>query len=108
MINRAPIGRETGDGAIFVGHATVRIFRPFRLAADVIFPAVGLAAAVGIWRRLKNEIFDPYRPELHYMRGPGPKWREKRAQGKNGELSDLVLIGSVAVTPNLRDRNRRP
>ena len=19
----------------------------------------------------------PYRPELHYMRGPGPKWREK-------------------------------
>jgi hypothetical protein len=21
--------------------------------------------------------FDPYRPELHYMRGPGPKWREK-------------------------------
>jgi hypothetical protein len=22
-------------------------------------------------------IFDPYCPELHYMRGPGPKWREK-------------------------------
>jgi hypothetical protein len=22
-------------------------------------------------------IFDPYHPELHYMRGPGPKWREK-------------------------------
>ena len=22
-------------------------------------------------------VFDPYRPELHYMRGPGPKWREK-------------------------------
>jgi hypothetical protein len=20
-----------------------------------------------------------YRPELHYMRGPGPKWREKNA-----------------------------
>jgi len=19
----------------------------------------------------------PYRPEAHYMRGPGPKWREK-------------------------------
>jgi hypothetical protein len=24
-------------------------------------------------------LFDPYRPELHYMRGPGPKWRAKRA-----------------------------
>ena len=22
-------------------------------------------------------MFDPYRPELHYMRGPGPKWHEK-------------------------------
>jgi hypothetical protein len=24
-----------------------------------------------------RELFDPYRPELHYMRGPGPKWRAK-------------------------------
>jgi hypothetical protein len=23
--------------------------------------------------------FDPYRPELHYMRGPGPAWRAKHA-----------------------------
>jgi hypothetical protein len=22
-------------------------------------------------------VFDSYRPELHYMRGPGPKWRER-------------------------------
>jgi hypothetical protein len=22
-------------------------------------------------------LLDSYRPELHYMRGPGPKWREK-------------------------------
>jgi hypothetical protein len=22
-------------------------------------------------------VFDSYRPELHYMRGRGPKWREK-------------------------------
>ena len=24
-------------------------------------------------------MVDPYRPELHYMRGPGPKWRAKHA-----------------------------
>lgn len=28
-----------------------------------------------------HELFrlacDPYRPELHYMRGPGPKWHAK-------------------------------
>ena len=25
-------------------------------------------------------LFDHYRPELHYMRGPGPKWREKHGE----------------------------
>jgi hypothetical protein len=30
-------------------------------------------------RGLLREIFDPYRPELHYMRGPGPAWRAKHA-----------------------------
>jgi hypothetical protein len=29
------------------------------------------------WRLLMKDWFDPYRPECHYMRGPGPKWREK-------------------------------
>ena len=24
-----------------------------------------------------GRLFDSYRPELHYMRGPGPKWHEK-------------------------------
>ena len=28
-------------------------------------------------------IFDPYHPELHYMRGPGPKWREKHGRKKH-------------------------
>jgi len=23
-----------------------------------------------------QDVFDPYRSELHYMRGPGPKWRK--------------------------------
>jgi hypothetical protein len=25
-----------------------------------------------------------YRPEAHYMRGPGPKWREKQGRNKEG------------------------
>jgi hypothetical protein len=29
------------------------------------------------WRTLTTYLTDPYRPERHYMRGPGPKWREK-------------------------------
>src|SRR5262249_61902801 len=33
--------------------------------------------AAGLWRELLRTFFDPYRPELHYMRAPGPKWRER-------------------------------
>ena len=29
-------------------------------------------------RTLSNRVFDPYRPEQHYMRGPGPRCRAKQ------------------------------
>ncbi|WP_426436288.1 hypothetical protein [Bradyrhizobium genosp. P] len=29
------------------------------------------------WRAFVDKAFNPYRPELHYMRGPGPAWRAK-------------------------------
>lgn len=32
------------------------------------------------WRWVRASLLDPYRPEQHYMRGPGPKWREKHAR----------------------------
>jgi hypothetical protein len=28
---------------------------------------------------IAETLADSYRPEMHYMRGPGPKWREKHA-----------------------------
>ena len=49
----------------------------------LLFATPALGRVVGVtarWRRLAAPLFDPYRPELHYMRGPGPKWREKHAQ----------------------------
>ena len=43
-------------------------------------PTPRLGTAVGqLWQRLAVRLFDHYRPELHYMRGPGPKWRAKHA-----------------------------
>jgi len=30
-------------------------------------------------KKLVDELTGSYRPEKHYMRGPGPKWREKSA-----------------------------
>lgn len=38
----------------------------------------GLNAIAMRWRTLVDMICDPYRPELHYMRGPGPKWHARR------------------------------
>ena len=37
------------------------------------------SCAVGALSILTNSLRDirKYRPERHYMRGPGPKWREK-------------------------------
>ena len=29
------------------------------------------------WTTLRSCVFTTYHPEQHYMRGPGPKWREK-------------------------------
>jgi hypothetical protein len=59
---------------------TTSTFQPPTLSADVVFSAPGLVAVLKIWRRLKDKFSDPYRPELHYMRGPGPKWREKHVR----------------------------
>jgi len=36
-----------------------------------------LADARSFWRAFFVKAFSPYRPELHYMRGPGPAWRAK-------------------------------
>ena len=37
------------------------------------------AIVAGALRKVVNGLFDAYHPELHYMRGPGPRWREKHA-----------------------------
>jgi NAD(P)-dependent dehydrogenase (short-subunit alcohol dehydrogenase family) len=38
-------------------------------------------AVVSWCRRLMTSLFDPYRPELHYMRGPASKSQQKHARG---------------------------
>jgi len=48
-----------------------------RVAVVAFVPLVSESRLASAWRTLIHDLFDPYRPELHYMRGPGPKWREK-------------------------------
>jgi hypothetical protein len=35
------------------------------------------AGAAYLRHEIAETLADSYRPEMHYMRGPGPKWREK-------------------------------
>jgi hypothetical protein len=37
-----------------------------------------LNGLIAFWRQFFLRAFDPYRPELHYMRGPGPACRAKQ------------------------------
>ena len=53
------------------------------VSASLSRPAIDRASRPGatgfraFWRRFFVTAFNPYRPELHYMRGPGPAWRAK-------------------------------
>lgn len=44
----------------------------------------GLAVIADRLRAAARSFLNPYRPELHYMRGPGPKWREAHARRRRG------------------------
>jgi hypothetical protein len=43
-----------------------------------------LANAGKLWRQLTESLFVGYRPERHYMRGPGPKWHARNSPPQTG------------------------
>lgn len=55
----------------------------------------GLADLAELFRDVAKALFDPYRPELHYMRGPGPKWHAKHDRPR-------VIDAMPAVIPARR------
>ena len=56
------------------------------------------AAVANVWRATIDRA-GRYRPEAHYMRGPGPKWRAKHAQVATPHpmrlMHEQLLDGSV-------------
>ena len=54
----------------------------------------------GFWRQFFFRAFDPYRPELHYMRGPGPAWH-----AKHKALSPAVQSMVVEIRAAKADRS---
>ena len=78
---------ELDHGSRYFGHLGFRDFaapaslygdRPHldHITKDSSVMAIGGIFAV-FWRELTRDAVRPYRPELHYMRGPGPAWRAK-------------------------------
>ena len=50
-----------------------------------------LAGLKTFWREFIAKDFHPYRPELHYMRGPGPAWRAKYGEAAAFRLKSRDL-----------------
>jgi hypothetical protein len=57
-------------------------------------PGFGRRGVVAEFSRLVRSIVDPYRPELHYMRGPGPKWHAKNGAAR-AEAPDLRGLAHI-------------
>jgi hypothetical protein len=61
----------------------------FALSSHFAGRSIRMLRIVEPLRRLVQALSDHYRPELHYMRGPGPKWREKHAQEPASAAADF-------------------
>ena len=45
------------------------------------------------------DVRDSYRPGLHYMRGPGPKWRAKHQPWLGVDPQPVPLAGQRQMSP---------
>jgi hypothetical protein len=50
-------------------------------------------------RNLILDVRDSYRPEVHYMRGPGPKWRAKHQPWSRFDSEAVPLAGQHQLSP---------
>lgn len=54
-------------------------------------------ALIEVWRA-SGEGTSAYRPDLHYMRGPGPKWH-----AKYGNLAPKTPAATASAQPSLHE-----
>src|SRR5258708_36202973 len=91
--------RAERTGVMIAIRTTVRM-----LAARRQAPALR-ADIADLLHNLAKALFDPYRPELHYMRGPGPKWHAKH-DPRRASYTDRVQasVRSTSVDANSHPR----
>ena len=77
--------------------------QPSTLASVLAIAAVRAQASLVNFLRTQIAVdVRTYRPEKYYMRGPGPKWREKNAPG---HVSTLRLLTSAAPASRTTTEN---
>jgi hypothetical protein len=60
---------------------------------------------VSVIHNLVMDVRDSYRPELHYMRGPGPKWRARHQPWRAFDSSAVLPTGQQQLSPVLVRRD---
>jgi len=92
----------TGADALDIGHAEQ--VKPTVMQVELrAFVPASVTPWVSAWRASLADWTTSYRPEKHYMRGPGPKWREKHHKAamppiehsSEDILSDLHRLSSL-------------
>jgi hypothetical protein len=69
------------------------ISRPEGVMGKTVRKAPGLSGDLAEFvQNLARSLFDPYRPEQHYMRGPGPKWHAKHDRAHLAYRAIPVLV----------------
>jgi hypothetical protein len=60
---------------------------------------------VSVIHNLVMDVRDSYRPELHYMRGPGPKWRARHQPRRAFDSQAVPPTGQHQLSPVLVRRD---
>src|SRR5215218_2685714 len=59
---------------------------------DVEMVRQALFTLTKAWREVVRELTDPYRPERHYMRGPGPKFAAKHSRQYGAAVAEAFWM----------------
>ncbi|WP_074128576.1 hypothetical protein [Bradyrhizobium sp. NAS96.2] len=77
----------------------MRIMDATALSAFARRTAESASDFASVVRNLILDVRDSYRPELHYMRGPGPKWRAKHQPSLKFDVQTVSPVEQHHVSP---------
>ena len=77
----------------------MRIMGAIALSGFARRTAASASDFASVFRNLIQDVRDSYRPEFHYMRGPGPKWRAKHQPWLKFDPRAVAPTGQHQLSP---------